>query len=48
MCQAGSHGGYVLGSGCVVPRGAARENLLALREAAEAYGIYRQGRLVEN
>jgi uroporphyrinogen-III decarboxylase len=47
MRQAGSHGGYVLGSGCVVPRGAPRENLLAMREAADSYGIYRQGRLVE-
>jgi hypothetical protein len=47
MRQAGSRGGYILGSGCVVPRGAPRENLLAMREAADAYGIYRQGRLVE-
>jgi uroporphyrinogen-III decarboxylase len=47
MQQAGGQGGYILCSGCVVPRGAPKENLLALRKAADAYGIYRQGRLVE-
>jgi uroporphyrinogen-III decarboxylase len=30
--------GYVLGSGCVVPRSAKSENLLALHEAAESFG----------
>jgi len=30
--------GYILGSGCVVPRSASRENLLALAEAAERFG----------
>jgi len=30
--------GYILGSGCVVPRSARRENLLALRAAAEHFG----------
>jgi uroporphyrinogen-III decarboxylase len=30
--------GYILGSGCVVPRSAQRENLLALHEAAERFG----------
>lgn len=34
----GSKGGYVLGSGCVIPRNAVRENLLALAEAAEKFG----------
>jgi hypothetical protein len=43
--QAGMRGGYVLGSGCVVPRHAPRENLLAMREAAERYGVYRRGKL---
>ena len=47
MQQAGGQGGYILCSGCVVPRGAPKENLLALRKAADAYGMYRQGRLVE-
>jgi uroporphyrinogen-III decarboxylase len=47
MHQAGARGGYILGSGCVVPRGASRENLLALREAADTCGVYRQGRLAE-
>jgi uroporphyrinogen-III decarboxylase len=30
--------GYILGSGCVVPRTARKENLLALYEAAECFG----------
>jgi len=30
--------GYILGSGCVIPRGTRRENLLALQAAAERYG----------
>jgi len=30
--------GYVLGSGCVVPRSTPRQNLLALRTAAERFG----------
>jgi uroporphyrinogen-III decarboxylase len=35
---AGRNGGYILGSGCVVPRGAPKDNLLALHEAAERFG----------
>ena len=35
---AGRQGGYILGSGCVVPRSASRENLLALHTAAERFG----------
>lgn len=38
--QAGQNGGYILGSGCVVPRNARKEQLQALRTAAELYGIY--------
>lgn len=37
MQQAGEHGGYILGSGCVIPRDAKLENLRALRQAAEEY-----------
>ncbi|MDR2674954.1 MAG: hypothetical protein LBC18_08835 [Opitutaceae bacterium] len=37
---AGAAGGYVLGSGCVVPRSARRENLAALVEAAAIHGNY--------
>jgi hypothetical protein len=47
MHQAGARGGYILGSGCVVPRGAVKENLVALRKAADDYGIYENGRLKE-
>lgn len=43
--EAGEHGGYVLGSGCVVPRTAKRANLEALTEAAKRYGVYAQGTL---
>ena len=40
---AGRSGGYVLGSGCVVPRAAPLENIAALRRAAERYGTYEDG-----
>jgi hypothetical protein len=43
--QAGGRGGYVLSSGCVVPRDAPRESLQALRTAAERCGVYREGKL---
>jgi hypothetical protein len=43
---AGVKGGYILGSGCVVPRAAPAENLLALRRAAERYGTYKEGKLI--
>jgi len=36
--EGGGKKGYILGSGCVIPRAAKRENLLALREAAERFG----------
>ena len=35
---AGQRGGFILGSGCVVPRSASRENLLALHTTAERFG----------
>jgi uroporphyrinogen-III decarboxylase len=38
---AGRNGGYILGSGCVVPRSAPRENLLALHAASERFGTRR-------
>jgi len=44
---AGETGGYVLGSGCVVPRAASPESLRALRHAAELYGQYQAGRLID-
>jgi uroporphyrinogen-III decarboxylase len=47
MEQAGGQGGYILCSGCVVPRDAPQHNLIALREAAETYGIYENGHLLE-
>lgn len=43
--QAGLKGGYVLSSGCVVPRDAKEESLKALVDAANAYGIYKDGNL---
>jgi hypothetical protein len=33
--KAGRDGAFILGSGCVIPRGASRENLVALVEAAQ-------------
>ena len=47
MEQAAQRGGYILGSGCVVPRHAPKANLLALREAAGTYGRYAGGRLTK-
>ncbi|MBU1650593.1 uroporphyrinogen decarboxylase family protein, partial [bacterium] len=41
--QAGKKGGYILGSGCVVPRTCRKENLLALITASERYGVYHNG-----
>jgi uroporphyrinogen-III decarboxylase len=35
---AGRNGGYILGSGCVIPRSAPKENLLALATASERFG----------
>ena len=42
--QVGAEGGYILGSGCLVPRGTKKENLLALRHAADRFGSYTQDR----
>ena len=47
ILEAGGKGGYVLSSGCVIPRSASLNNLKALRQAAERYGVYEQGRLRE-
>lgn len=46
--EAGEAGGYVLGSGCAIPRATPLENLKALRRAAEIYGLYTGGRLADN
>jgi uroporphyrinogen-III decarboxylase len=43
MLEAGKKGGYILSSGCVIPRGASKENLNALRIATEKYGVYHKG-----
>lgn len=43
----GQHGGYILGSGCAIPRATTREHLLALRLAADRHGIYDQGQLAK-
>jgi uroporphyrinogen-III decarboxylase len=40
IVAAGRDGGYILGSGCALPRSSRRENLLALAEAAERFGRY--------
>jgi uroporphyrinogen-III decarboxylase len=45
MFEAGKKGGYILSSGCVIPRGASKENLSALRIATEKYGVYHNGTL---
>lgn len=45
MMEAGESGGFVLGSGCVVPRNAKIENIRAIINAAREQGQYRNGRL---
>ena len=45
IAAAGANGGYLLGSGCVIPRNASKENVDALRIATERHGLYRDGRL---
>jgi len=45
---AGKNGGYILSSGCVIPRGASKANLKALKIAVEKYGVYQDGILKEN
>ncbi len=47
MIQAGQKGGYILSSGCVIPRGVNIEKLLALNKAVLKYGYYQEGRLKE-
>jgi len=44
---AGQQGGYVLGSGCMVPPGSRKENLKALVTAAKRYGVYQNSRLAQ-
>jgi uroporphyrinogen-III decarboxylase len=44
--SAGSHGGYVLSSGCVLPRDSKAENIGALRDAVIRYGVYDHGNLM--
>jgi len=46
MQEAGRNGGYILSSGCVIPRIAKIENLLALNDAVKKYGNYQNGILV--
>ena len=43
--QAGANGGYVLGSGCVIPRNARRDCLQAHVAAAHEFGTYTNGTL---
>ena len=43
MSGAGENGGFILGSGCVIPRNAKRENLLAVMEAVREFGVYKNG-----
>lgn len=45
ILQAGKSGGYILGSGCVIPREGLRENLEALKTAVDKYGVYSEGEL---
>lgn len=43
MRAAGQKGGFILGSGCVVPRGAKSANIAAIVRAAHDHGVYQNG-----
>ena len=45
MSAAGARGGYILSTGCVLPRDSKIENIRALKEAALKYGFYRNNTL---
>lgn len=46
MYGAGMHGGFILGSGCVVPRSASIDTILAAAGAAHRFGSYHDGHLI--
>jgi uroporphyrinogen-III decarboxylase len=46
ILETGSKGAFILGSGCVVPRDAKRENILALVRTSGECGVYKDGKLV--
>jgi uroporphyrinogen-III decarboxylase len=43
---AGLHGVFILGSGCVVPRDARVDTLMAVAAAARRFGTYTNGSLI--
>ncbi len=45
ILSAGARGGYILSTGCVLPRDSKIENIRALKEAALKYGFYRNDTL---
>jgi hypothetical protein len=45
--SAGRNGGFILGSGCVVPRDAKVDTIMAAAEAARRFGTYRDGSLYQ-
>ena len=47
MRAGAAHGGFVLGSGCALPRRTPAGNLTAARDAALEYGMYYDGILAE-
>ncbi|GAB4116498.1 MAG: hypothetical protein Kow00103_12240 [Candidatus Caldatribacteriota bacterium] len=47
IVQAGQEGGYILSSGCVIPRLAKIENLMTLHKTVMTYGRYHKGMLKE-
>jgi len=45
---AGVHGGYILSSGCVIPRDSKVENIKALKNVVMEYGFYENGELIKS
>lgn len=46
ILEAGGKGAFILGSGCVVPRDAKKENILALTKASREFGVYNNGKII--
>ena len=45
--NAGSRGGYILSSGCVIPRDSNVKNIKVLKEVVAKYGFYKYGELIK-
>lgn len=47
IIDAGEKGGFLLGSGCVIPRSAKKENIKVLAKVTKEYGVYKEDKLIK-